>query len=204
MRNDLPHDAIKERAALYALGALSQHEARSFEEHLAEGCEDCRAELEGFELVVSNLGFGAEDESPSALLRERLLSRLAAEDVAARPEAAAPGAAALPVASVRAYEGEWQEVIAGVLMKPLYVDEATGMATSLVKMGAGGRLPVHRHSGVEQLFVLEGDCRIQGEVLGPGDFHRAEAGSVHEATYTEGGTTFLLIAPLSYEFLDAE
>jgi anti-sigma factor ChrR (cupin superfamily) len=203
MRGNLPHDEIKERAALYALGALGQHEARSFEEHLAEGCQECRAELEGYEMVVSNLGFGAAETEPPAVVRERLLSRVG-EDGTGRRERPEKPAASPAVISIRAEEGQWREIFKGVLMKSLYVDKATGMMTSLVKILPGARLPMHRHGGVEQLLVLEGDCRIKGEVLGPGDFHRAEAGSIHEATYTEGGTTYLLIAPLSYEFLDAQ
>jgi quercetin dioxygenase-like cupin family protein len=73
--------------------------------------------------------------------------------------------------------------------------------TSLVRMLPGTRLPMHRHKGVEQFFVLEGDCHVHDEVLGPGDYHRAEAGSIHESTYTESGTLFLLIAPPDYEII---
>lgn len=201
MRNSIPHDEIKDRAALYALGALSQHEARSFEEHLAEGCEDCQSELDGFEFVVSNIGFGAEGESPSPGLRDRLLSRLSEDQQNGRGKTGPQATSAQPVISIHAEEGEWREMCEGVQMKRLYLDKTTGLATSIVKMVAGSRLPVHRHNAVEQFFIIEGDCHVQGEVLGPGDFHRAEAGTVHETTYTEGGTTFLLIAPRYYEVL---
>ena len=39
MRHDRATEETRETAALYALGALSQHEARAFEIHLAEGCD---------------------------------------------------------------------------------------------------------------------------------------------------------------------
>ena len=77
------------------------------------------------------------------------------------------------------------------------------IATSLVRMLPGTALPVHQHIGVEQFFVIEGDCHVAGQKLTPGDYHRAEAGSIHESTYTVDGTLFLLIAPERYEVLDA-
>jgi anti-sigma factor ChrR (cupin superfamily) len=90
-----------------------------------------------------------------------------------------------------------------VLLKNLHVDRATGIATSLVRMLPGASLPCHQHIGVEQVFVIEGDCSIAGQKLMPGDYHRAEAGSIHQSTYTVDGTLFLLIAPERYEVLDA-
>ena len=65
----------------------------------------------------------------------------------------------------------------------------------------GVALPPHKHLGDEQFYVLEGDCHVRGARLGPGDFHYAAAGSIHESTYTVEGTTFLLIAPAGYEIL---
>ncbi len=58
------HESGPERAALYALGALSQHEARAFEEHLSEGCPSCAADLRDFERVVEGLAFGAPPAAP--------------------------------------------------------------------------------------------------------------------------------------------
>jgi anti-sigma factor RsiW len=52
-----------EMAALYALGALSQHEARIFEDHLST-CRQCRAEVESFDATVSVLALADEQEPP--------------------------------------------------------------------------------------------------------------------------------------------
>jgi anti-sigma factor ChrR (cupin superfamily) len=65
----------------------------------------------------------------------------------------------------------------------------------------GTRLPAHRHIGAEQFFILEGDCNVHGQSLGPGDFHIAASDTVHESTYTVNGTLFLLIGPRGYEIL---
>jgi anti-sigma factor ChrR (cupin superfamily) len=197
-----PHDEMRDLAALYALGSLTQHEARSFEEHLVEGCESCKGELGGFEGVAANLAFAVEGADPPAGLYKRL-QRLSLEvgQAANGMMKARPGRTFM---SVRASEREWQEISEGIQIERLFVDPVSGLQTSLVKMAAGTRLPAHRHRGVEQFFILEGDCVVNGELLGPGDYHRAESGSVHEVTYTEFGTMFLLVAPESWEIVSLE
>ena len=70
------HESGPERAALYALGALSPHEARAFEEHLSEGCSSCAADLRDFERIVEGLAFGAPPAAPPLGAREKLLARV--------------------------------------------------------------------------------------------------------------------------------
>lgn len=79
MEHKLATDEIKEQAALYALGALSQLEARAFENHLSDGCAVCQAELAEFDGVVGVLGLGAPPASPPPYLREMLSARIAKE-----------------------------------------------------------------------------------------------------------------------------
>lgn len=195
----LAHE-MKDLAASYALGALTQHEARAFEEHLSGACEICSAELESFEQTVNDLALGVSEEAPPERLRSDLLARLNS-----LPSAGEKGRvpASREFLSILAGEGEWQQLLEGVLIKQLHLDRASGIATSLVRMLPGTALPPHRHSGTEQFFVIEGDCSVRGQELGPGDFHRADAGSVHETTYTVNGTLFLLVAPEAYELLEA-
>lgn len=189
-------------AALHALGALSQHEARAFEQHLAEGCLACRTEVESFEQTVSALAFSAPEEQPPERVRWTLLARVS-ESPSSPVVNSNPSAALNQFVSIRDSEGEWHEVQDGVMLKTLYVDKTTGIATSLVRMLAGTSLPVHQHLGVEQFFVIEGDCNVAGQRLRAGDYHRAAAGSTHDTTYTVEGTLFLLIAPERYEVLEA-
>jgi len=186
---------MTELAAGYALGALTQHETRAFEEHLAEGCEICGDEVESFELTASALDFAASEAEPPENLLAELLTRLnGVERLAPRSQ---------DFISIRASEGQWHEVQAGIMVKQLYVDHASGIATSLVRMLPGASLPPHEHTRPEQVYVLEGDCHIRGQRLGPGDYHRAETGSIHESTYTVDGTMFLLVAPERYEVLNS-
>lgn len=59
----------------YALDALDDRERELFESHLT-GCADCRAELDGFEPVVTGLA-RAEATPPPADLRARVMAQIA-------------------------------------------------------------------------------------------------------------------------------
>jgi anti-sigma factor ChrR (cupin superfamily) len=196
MKDHAADDRMIEMAALYALGALSQSEAKAFEKHLAEGCQTCLSQVAAFEEVAGNIGVASDEAEPQAEVRNLLLERIQSEDgrTALSPE----------ILSVRADQGEWSRIAEGILIKVLSTDEASGLTTSLVKMSAGMRLEPHRHRGVEELFILEGDCNVNGEVLGPGDYHRADPGSIHLTTRTVAGTMFLLRASMDYEFISAD
>lgn len=77
------HDRVtregQEMAALYALGALSQQEARAFDQHLHEGCLACYAELEHFDQVVGVLGSATLPVHPPSYLRDILTVRIEKE-----------------------------------------------------------------------------------------------------------------------------
>jgi anti-sigma factor ChrR (cupin superfamily) len=103
---------------------------------------------------------------------------------------------------VRAGEGEWRPTAdAGVRFKLLFVDRERSTVTTLVRMEPGARIPAHRHLGVEQCLLLEGDLRAGGIEMSAGDFNCSLPGSVHEDLTTEGGALFLIVAPERYETL---
>src|SRR2546421_13105428 len=66
------HDALREQAALYALGGLSEAERSAFETHL-NVCAECKAEVTAFLPVRSALAQGVEQHDPPAALRGRIL-----------------------------------------------------------------------------------------------------------------------------------
>lgn len=199
---------MTEWASLYALGALSQWEARAFEEHLAEGCAECAAELESFAGTANALALAAPEQSPPAHLRSRLLSMVSQEMEGASSEKEGASSAARPAAglpslmTLRADEGQWYKAGRGIMVKQLFTDPQTGMVTTLVRMKPGASIPLHSHSGVEQCYVIEGDFHAAEQELGPGDFHVAQAGSTHEPVYTRDGALVLIVAPAHYEPLE--
>ena len=79
MRHESITEEGQELAALYALGALTQQEARAFESHLQDGCAVCKTELDNFESVVGTIGISTEPDNPPAYLRDLLAVRIEKE-----------------------------------------------------------------------------------------------------------------------------
>ncbi len=75
----------------------------------------------------------------------------------------------------------------------LFSDPVTARTTALVSMAAGTRYAPHRHEQAEEVYVLEGSCLCGGRLLRVGDYHRAEAATVHTDISTEEGCLMLAI-----------
>lgn len=189
MNQNHTSDQITEQASLYVLGALSQTEARAFEEHLDTGCEACEAELRPLRSVVTALGLAETGIEPSAGAREKLLGRIAEEAHPRKPQAELS-----PFFTMRANEGEWRELAPGIVIKQLFVDDKKGTVTSLFKFAPGSHAPFHKHGGIEQCLILEGDFHFNDEVYEQGDFTCAMPGSIHDDAYSERGALLLIVA----------
>jgi hypothetical protein len=61
-------------------------------------------------------------------------------------------------------------------------------------MEGGVRYPPHRHADTEELYLLDGDLMVEGQVLRAGDYCAATGGTTRGAVYSEAGCTFLLVA----------
>jgi anti-sigma factor ChrR (cupin superfamily) len=201
MNHQAGDETMEEMAALYALGALSQHEARAFEDHLAAGCSACQELVRDFADVTAALALGAPAATPPAATRATLLARLAEETGATYAASFAHSSSPPGTLTIRNGEGEWLETDTGVFIKRLFADPAKGTVTLLVRMAPGARFPTHRHTGVEECYVLEGDLHTSNHSLGPGDYHCALAGSIHDPIFTTGGSLLLLIQPSHYEVI---
>jgi anti-sigma factor ChrR (cupin superfamily) len=87
----------------------------------------------------------------------------------------------------------WQATrFAGIEVKTLLFDRASGLATSLMRMAPGSVLPHHEHVLIEQTWVLEGHLvdrsgPDEGIECRAGQFIWRPAGSRHSAWSPEGG-----------------
>lgn len=70
-------EELRDRYALYAVGALPPEEQEPLEEHLARGCPTCTAGVGAFQEVASLLAHDAAAKVPPPVLRERVLARAA-------------------------------------------------------------------------------------------------------------------------------
>lgn len=161
--------------APYALDALTDEEARDFEEHLA-GCEQCRGELAGLREAAAGLAYGAAGPEPPTALKERILTQARADrpnvtPLERRRSWAVPlGAAAALAAAVALGIGVWSatrpstnDAFAKVLSTP---------GAKVVPMGTRGAVAV----------APDGKAAIAVT------FPRAPSGKTYETWVIRGGT----------------
>lgn len=79
MKHETTNEDQQAAAALYALGALSQREAASFDAHLREGCALCNSEHDEFGKVTASLALSVAEVSPATYLRDLLTARIERE-----------------------------------------------------------------------------------------------------------------------------
>lgn len=201
MERKVANPETGEMTALFALGALGQHEARALESLIAEGDSELGSLIGDFEKVVAVLAFAVPEGTPPPSLRGRLLGSL--HETGASIDAAPRGVGQhqQEFRIVRASDQAWEEFADGVFIKYLFVNRARGTTTSLLRILPGGRIPAHRHSGIEEIFVIDGDCQINSESLGPGDYRCAQAGSADRTLTSEHGATVLVLGPSALELL---
>jgi ChrR Cupin-like domain len=175
-----------ERVFLYALQALPASEVSVVGGHIA-GCAECRQEMETLRPVVHSFAAWPTDVlRPSTSLWERLAQRIATE-TGGEPVAPPPE---------RWVEPEWREAAPGISCKLLATDAENNRVSMLVRLAPGSAYPPHRHAGLEELHLLHGELMIGDRKLYPGDYNRAEAGSVDLRVWSETGCTCVLITSL--------
>jgi len=177
MNHDQDHS---EMVVQYALNALPPSEVAGVQARLA-ACEDCRKEMEALRpLVASFVAWPTDVLRPSVALWDRLAERIGAPTGPA-PE---PSAAAQP---------EWQEPGPGISCKVLATDTERNRVTLVVRLAPGTDYPPHRHAGVEELHLLDGELKVDDKTLYPGDYLRSEPGTVDHRVWSETGCTCVLL-----------
>ena len=178
-------------AALYALEALGDDAQRQFTRSLETASASTKEEVAAFQEVVQELAFSGPAIAPPASLKAKLMARIAQE-----PQ---DQEGAGDFTFVRSAQMAWRDLGPGVSMKMLFNDSAGVRATMLLRLAPGGKLVAHRHRQVEEFYVLEGNCICAGEFLQAGDYHRAEAGSVHPITSSDEGCLALVMTSTQNE-----
>jgi anti-sigma factor ChrR (cupin superfamily) len=168
---------------IYALQALPPSEVAVVAARIAT-CEECRQEMETLRPVMDLLAAWPTDVlCPSASLWERLAERIATE------KGEAP---VLPLPR-QWEEPEWKEAAPGISVKLLATDTDKNRVSMLVRLAPNTAYPPHRHAGLEELHLLDGELMIGDRKLFPGDYNRADAGSVDLRIWSETGCTCVLV-----------
>lgn len=99
----------------------------------------------------------------------------------------------------------WEDTrFAGVRQKVLVVDRDTGVATVLIHMAPGARLPDHEHVLLEQTYVLEGSLVCGEGECKAGEFVWRPAGSRHAAWGGPQGGLMLAIFQIANRFFESD
>ena len=197
-----PNDDLREFASLYALGAMSPEDNAAYEAHLNAGCQVCRAEVASLREVTGAIGLTADPVLPPAALRKTLMNAIS--KTLQSPSGREPGIMYDKdgVLIARSQEMNWQPgQLPGIFSKVLFNDTRRGYTTALVRMTAGIHYPRHKHAGVEELYLLEGDLSVEELSMRPGDYCRGEAGSIHGEIFTNGGCLFMVSSSQHDEIL---
>jgi anti-sigma factor ChrR (cupin superfamily) len=172
-----------ELTALHALGALPEGEVRAVETHIA-GCEECQQELAALRPIAESfVSWPTDVLRPPVPLWDRLSKRIAAET----------GQAPLVPAPPRPAEPEWEEAAPGIFCKLLATDTEKDRVSMLVRLLPGATYPSHRHAGVEELYLLDGELIVDEKLLFPGDYLRSEPGVVDTLVWSKTGCTCVLL-----------
>lgn len=199
------HRCFCELAPLYALDLLDLEERLWVEAQVLE-CPDLAEELASYQVAVGLIPYGAEPMPMAVDLKDRLFGKLGLEPVAAAadlpPEIQPVAPQDPPLFVLRSQNLEWQpHRTEGVQVVKLFLDSARRQRSLLVKAAAGVVYPLHRHQGIEEIYMLEGELVINGEVYLAGDYIRSHPNSIH-APSTSTGCMFLIHACIDDEYFE--
>jgi anti-sigma factor ChrR (cupin superfamily) len=176
-----PHHS--ELLAAYALRSLPESELELAEARLS-ACPACRQELETLRPVVDAfVSWPTDVLRPPRPLWAQLAERIAAET----------GTEPVVPAADDWVEPAWEEVAPGISCKLLATDADRHRVSMLVHLAPGVTYPPHRHAGVEELHLLDGELMIDDRKLVPGDYYTADVGSSDDRVWSETGCTCVLI-----------
>ena len=182
--------------ASYALAALDSAESQLMAEHLP-ACVECQQEYYSLGPLTGALtAWRTQTLPPPAPIWTNLAERIAN---APRKKATSPAPSVTWSGAQDWQEPQWEEAAPGIYCKLLSTDKEADRVSMLVRLAPGVSYPPHRHAGVEELYLLEGQLWIEDRLLYPGDYNRAEPGTADQRVYSETGCMCLLITSPSDE-----
>lgn len=164
-----------------------------------EGCTHCQERTRLLETIG---GAMLESLEPALLAPDALTQTLAAIDAPAlpayRPPTAAGLRAELPIGMKwpRALHGctttRWRWLGPGMRWSRVTLPYDRGANVFLLRIGAGKKLPMHTHDGVELTQVLYGTFHDGRALFGPGDFDEADGAILHQPVVLADGECICL------------
>ncbi len=203
----------EELASLYVIGAMSDEQRVAFETHLEAGCRRCVEEVMSLDDVISTMSNAKNPMAPDPKIRARLMAQidsLESQKASLKNKPDSPQVwKEWPADKVisdlfvqRKSDRNWESTgIDGVEVQRLFNDTKNNRMTALVRMAPGTSYPAHVHDGPEECFVLQGDLRVDDQVLHAGDYERRAQTSKHGVQSTQDGCMLLIVSSLSDELI---
>ena len=188
----------QEQASLYVLGALTGAEQQTFGAQL-RGSSELRDFVFALQQTTGLLVMATPFVRPPRELKDKVLRRIeTAAGLVNQPATQHPGVAVASLAGLRFLSADdtvgWKQLpVPGAWIKLLSIERERGYAVLLGKLEPGVRYPAHMNVGPEDLYVVTGDLHVGDRTLRPGDFHHADAGSLHGENYSLDGCTLLAV-----------
>lgn len=202
----MPDEEFNLLAALNTLDTLDESERRALAEQL-NASPELQSELAAFEATIAAIAYTTPPVPVAPDLKNRLFQRIAelpqtpAGSVDLELIVAPSSENNPPPFIVRSREVKWRHFrVPGISIGNLYIDKKKRQITCLMRLEAGVIFPPHRHAGPEEIFVLEGDLIVEGEICDRGDYIRSVPGSAH-SPFTEGGCLLLIKSSTDNEWL---
>jgi anti-sigma factor ChrR (cupin superfamily) len=166
----------------YASSQLPDTELPDWQQHLSR-CAACQRELAAARPVFAALRHWPTDLlQPSVGAWERLSKRITADRGVELEN---------PPTSYR--PPGWQVVAPGIACKILSRDQSRRRVSMLVRLEPGHSYPPHQHAAIEELHLLEGELWIDDRKLCPGDYNKADVGTVDKRVWSATGCMCVLV-----------
>lgn len=202
----MPDEEFYVLAALQALDIMDESESRSIEEKLQEYPE-LQSELDAVETTIAAIAYTASLVAVAPDLKNRLFQRIAeldptpAQEISSEPVSEPFTNTRSPHLIRKSRDVKWKSFgVPGISIGRLFTDKEKREITCLLRLEPGIQFPLHRHGGVEEIFMLEGDLVVEGEVCHQGDYIRSLPGSTH-APITLFGCLLLVKSSVDNETL---
>lgn len=120
------------------------------------------------------------DAMAERFMKSRLLTRVRDHERGANTSTVRPG------------DGEWEKFSPRIKMKVLRREADSSSMSYLLKLEPGAFLVPHHHHHDEECVVLEGEVTIGELRVGPGTYHLAPRGMIHEPIRSEHGAVLFI------------
>jgi anti-sigma factor ChrR (cupin superfamily) len=185
------HRCFCELAPLYALDLLDLEERLWVEAQVVE-CPDLAEELVSYQTAVGLMPYSAPEMPMAIDLKDRLFNQLGLDPVESIAEPPSAVSLVPDMFALRSGDLQWKpHRMEGVEVAVLFLDAVSRMQNLVVKAAAGVTYPIHQHRGIEEIYMLEGELVINGEIYLAGDYIRSSPNSIH-APSTSTGCMFLI------------